>query len=100
MNALVESSAPLCYFFPYPFPPPLKLKEGKCISIRGLGKEFKTMTGKKVAVSNLDLDIYSSQITAFLGHNGAGKVGQHFHIYLEVLSYMLMYILLGAPAPP
>ena len=28
---------------------------------------------KRVAVNNLNLDIYKGQITALLGHNGAGK---------------------------
>jgi ATP-binding cassette subfamily A (ABC1) protein 3 len=39
------------------------------IQIRSLRKEF----GKKVAVNDLFLDIYDDQITALLGHNGAGK---------------------------
>jgi len=44
-----------------------------CIDIRGLVKEFTTGTGIKRAVDNLNLTIYSGEITALLGHNGAGK---------------------------
>ena len=41
----------------------------------GLTKEYKNSTGgSKVAVDRLDLTMYSGQITALLGHNGAGKV--------------------------
>ncbi len=29
--------------------------------------------GRKVAVKNLNLNMYKGQITALLGHNGAGK---------------------------
>ena len=44
-------------------------KEGKGIEISGLRKIF----GKKTAVDGLSLQIFSGQITALLGHNGAGK---------------------------
>ena len=41
----------------------------------GLTKEYKNSTGgSKLAVDKLDLTMYSGQITALLGHNGAGKV--------------------------
>lgn len=41
----------------------------------GLTKEYKNATGgSKLAVDKLDLTMYSGQITALLGHNGAGKV--------------------------
>ena len=50
-----------------------QIKDGTCISIRGLNKYFHTTTGRKVAVDNLDLDLYSGQISCLLGHNGAGK---------------------------
>ncbi|KAJ8311158.1 hypothetical protein KUTeg_011297 [Tegillarca granosa] len=36
-------------------------------------REFGNGDGKKVAVSDLSLNIYKGQITALLGHNGAGK---------------------------
>lgn len=39
------------------------------IKIRGLRKTY----GKKVAVNDLNLNIYEDQITVLLGHNGAGK---------------------------
>lgn len=39
------------------------------IKIRGLRKVY----GKKVAVNDLNLNIFEDQITVLLGHNGAGK---------------------------
>jgi ATP-binding cassette, subfamily A (ABC1), member 3 len=42
--------------------------EGKSIEIYNLQKEF----GEKRAVDGLNLSMYSGQITALLGHNGAG----------------------------
>ena len=50
-----------------------QIKEGKCVVIRGLGKSFSTPSGTKHAVENLNLTMYSGQITALLGHNGAGE---------------------------
>ena len=41
-------------------------EEGKCIEIHDLRKSF----GEKLAVDNLNLSMYSGQITALLGHNG------------------------------
>lgn len=50
-----------------------KIEDGagmhKGIEIINLHKRF----GHKVAVNNLNLDIYAGQITVLLGHNGAGK---------------------------
>lgn len=43
------------------------LKKG--IEIVNLGRRY----GTKMAVDNLNLDIYRNQITVLLGHNGAGK---------------------------
>lgn len=41
----------------------------------GLTKEYRNpVGGSKLAVNKLDLTMYSGQITALLGHNGAGKV--------------------------
>jgi len=44
-------------------------REGKNIQIHDLRKTF----GEKIAVEGLNLSIYRGQITALLGHNGAGK---------------------------
>jgi ATP-binding cassette, subfamily A (ABC1), member 3 len=53
-----------------PFEPAGDLKrqaaEGKSIEIHNLRKTF----GDKIAIDNLNLSIYSGQITALLGHNG------------------------------
>lgn len=43
--------------------------QGKGIQVRKLTKTF----GKKNAVNNLEINLFSGQITALLGHNGAGK---------------------------
>ena len=45
-------------------------KHGKSIELYNLTRNF----GQKTAVNNLTLSMYSGQITALLGHNGAGKV--------------------------
>jgi len=47
--------------------------DNECVHISGLKKVFNTNTGKKVAVDGLDMTFYTGQITALLGHNGAGK---------------------------
>lgn len=44
--------------------------QGLGIEIHGLRKSF----GEKTAVDGLSLAMYSGQVTALLGHNGAGKV--------------------------
>lgn len=41
-----------------------------CVEIQGMTKVFPTSTGLKVAVDNINLTMYSGQITAILGHNG------------------------------
>jgi len=43
--------------------------QGKGIEVRKLNKVF----GDKTAVDDLQMNLYSNQITALLGHNGAGK---------------------------
>jgi ABC-type lipopolysaccharide export system ATPase subunit len=43
------------------------------IKVRGLVKQFNTPSGIKVAVDHLDLDVRKGEITALLGHSGAGK---------------------------
>ncbi|GMF11425.1 unnamed protein product [Phytophthora lilii] len=50
-------------------------RNGTCLQIRGLRKVFPLEEDgeERVAVAGLDLTMYSGQITALLGHNGAGK---------------------------
>jgi ABC-type multidrug transport system ATPase subunit len=50
-----------------------KLASQHALSARGITKSFSTPDGKKVAVDNLDVDIFEGQILCLLGHNGAGK---------------------------
>lgn len=45
----------------------------RCVTIRGLRKEYSTPDGVKVAVAGVDLDMFEGQIFVLLGHNGAGK---------------------------
>jgi ATP-binding cassette subfamily A (ABC1) protein 3 len=48
--------------------------ENIVLSIQDLHRSFKSWNGTMInAVRGLNLDIYDSQITAFLGHNSAGK---------------------------
>lgn len=47
-----------------------QIAQGKGIEIRNLTKTF----GDKTAVDQLNMNIFSNQITALLGANGAGKV--------------------------
>lgn len=54
-----------------------QLDEGTCVDIKDLYKVYNTTNGKKVAVDGLNLTMYSGQVTALLGHNGAGKVTSH-----------------------
>jgi len=46
-----------------------QIAQGKGIEVRKLKKVF----GEKTAVDDLQMNLYSGQITALLGHNGAGK---------------------------
>jgi len=51
-----------------------QFEEKTCVDIRNLRKEFATPQGiNKVAVNGLNLTMFQGQITALLGHNGAGK---------------------------
>ncbi|XP_012892087.1 PREDICTED: ATP-binding cassette sub-family A member 6 [Dipodomys ordii] len=54
-----------------PVAPELQGKEA--IRIRNVKKEYKGKSGKVEALKGLLFDIYESQITAILGHKGAGK---------------------------
>lgn len=44
-------------------------RNGESIEVRGLTKQF----GRKKAVDNFSLSCYKGQVTALLGHNGAGR---------------------------
>ncbi|CAF1026035.1 unnamed protein product [Brachionus calyciflorus] len=51
-----------------------EFKNKIALNIRGLVKKFKNEKGEEYsAVDNMNLTVYSGQITAILGHNGAGK---------------------------
>ncbi len=43
---------------------------GRCVTVRGLRKEFETPDGIKRAVDGVDLTMYEGQIFCLLGHNG------------------------------
>ena len=70
---------------PYLEPLPAELRQQltddsnmRCISIRNLRKEFGSITSssaseKRVAVADLNMDLFQGQVTVLLGHNGAGK---------------------------
>lgn len=70
---------------PYLEPLPAELRQQladdsnmRCISIRNLRKEFDSIASsnsseKRVAVANLNMDLFQGQVTVLLGHNGAGK---------------------------
>ncbi len=47
----------------------------KCVSIRNLRKVFQNPAGgdDRVAVENLNLQLFQGQVSVLLGHNGAGK---------------------------
>lgn len=59
-----------------------KLHGKEAVVMRNVKKEFGSNGMKKVAVNGLTLTLYEDQITAFLGHNGAGN---YFHYYFYVL---------------
>ncbi|XP_037349445.1 ATP-binding cassette sub-family A member 6-like isoform X2 [Talpa occidentalis] len=61
--------APNDYF--EPVSPEFRGKEA--IRIRNVKKEYRRRSAKIEALKGLFLDIYEGQITAFLGHSGAGK---------------------------
>lgn len=53
-------------------PVPADMASRLRVELRGLTKVFDTKDGPKTAVKNLSLDLYESQITAVLAHNGGG----------------------------
>ncbi|XP_042873451.1 uncharacterized protein LOC122254047 [Penaeus japonicus] len=53
--------------------PGLKQSFKKGLSIVGLRRIYENRGASKVAVDNLNLELYEGQIMALLGHNGAGK---------------------------
>jgi ABC-type bacteriocin/lantibiotic exporter with double-glycine peptidase domain len=54
------------------------------IAFENLSKQFGE---NKKAVENLSLKLYENQITALLGHNGAGKVTKQNSFFLSVFSF-------------
>lgn len=59
------------------------LKDRASVVIRKLRKTFSRGFGRSkfIAVNDLDLTMFDGQITAFLGHNGAGVHAFHFPYY-------------------
>ena len=52
--------------------PPQPFKVG--VSLKNLRKIYPISGGeKRIAVNNISLDFYVDEVTALLGHNGAGK---------------------------
>ena len=58
-----------------------QVAQGKTIEIRKLRKVF----GEKTAVDGLSLSMYNGQITALLGHNGAGTSAAWYIIRFLIL---------------
>jgi ABC-type uncharacterized transport system ATPase subunit len=52
-----------------------QIRELKCLSIRDLRKVYRSAAGgnDRIAVDDLDLDMFQNQVTVLLGQNGAGK---------------------------
>jgi ABC-type polysaccharide/polyol phosphate transport system ATPase subunit len=65
-----------------------QVNDNSCVHIQNLRKEFNTNSGLKVAVENLNLTMYSGQITALLGHNGAGSDS----ICINIICMLLMIV--------
>ena len=51
-----------------------QIGEHRSLSIHNLKKVFKTTAEDRVAVNNLNLDMFEGQITVLLGHNGGEKL--------------------------
>ena len=43
------------------------------VSLRNLTKVYPTGNGQRIAVNNVSVDFMVNEVTALLGHNGAGK---------------------------
>lgn len=75
-------------------------EEGKSIEIHRLRKTF----GEKNAVDDLSLSMYSGQITALLGHNGAGyvedEVSSKSITRILVVAHLCMFISISLVKPP
>lgn len=63
-------------------------EEGTSIEIRGLHKQY----GEKIAVDGLSLSMYKGQVTALLGHNGAGS--KCSFPYISVLWHHIIQVLI------
>ena len=49
------------------------MKGKEAVMMKNVRKEFVSHHKRKMAVDGLKVTLYKDQITAFLGHNGAGK---------------------------
>jgi len=49
-------------------------RDGLCVSVRGLRKEFNTPDGVKVAVDGIDLTMYGGEIFVLLGECQAARI--------------------------
>ena len=56
------------------------------VVMKDVRKEFVSNHKRKVAVNGLTVTLYKDQITAFLGHNGAGKSLFSFSLTFVVLT--------------
>ena len=63
-----------------------------CVQVKGLYKAFYNGFEKKVAVDHLDLTMYSSQITALLGHNGRCIYSMSVYICKCVVYCLYVYV--------
>ena len=67
-----------------------ELQDQAAVVIRKLRKTFKKGLGRKIAaVDGLNLTMYDGQITAFLGHNGAGTSPPTSSPLLLLISHLL-----------
>jgi ABC-type uncharacterized transport system ATPase subunit len=57
------------------------MKGKEAVVVQNLRKEFVSNHKRKVAVDGLSVTLYNDQITALLGHNGAGIRFHPFHLF-------------------